>query len=80
MSKKLISDKLMDEELISGLQVEPNTILGQKRKGFESRSSGLGTGAHEGRRPHTTGLGAGLWKRVGSCLQISFHNCGLLEE
>ena len=35
MSKELISDKLMDEELISGLQVEPNTILGQKRKGLK---------------------------------------------
>jgi hypothetical protein len=32
MNKKLISAKLMGEELISGFQVEPNTVIGQKRK------------------------------------------------
>ena len=29
MNKKLISAKLMGEELISGFQVEPNTVLGE---------------------------------------------------
>ena len=29
MNKKLISAKLMGKELISGFQVEPNTVLGE---------------------------------------------------
>jgi hypothetical protein len=64
----------MGGKLISGIQVEPNTYMIELYLGktFESRSSRLGTGTREGRGPHTTGLGAGLWKRVGSCLQISF--------
>ena len=39
-SKKLIGKKLMGGKLISGIQVEPNTVLGQKRKGLNREAAG----------------------------------------
>ena len=74
MNKKLISAKLMGEELISGFQVEPNTVLGQKRKVLNREAEVQGrVHARVGdRTPRGLGQGYGRgWEAASRSLSIT---------